>query len=260
MLPGLRLIHSRDSVEVRGGSRRTVPPIQRLRRNSPPSGAAVFRARRGSSPMTRRSSACSRQHPRSNTTRSCCSSRSTICCCAASVPISPRSIRTLRRTRTIGDVAPVFRSFVSNHADQIRELVATRKTQTNEVASLLAVPPAARPGLRRVRPTGCRRGRSQRRAQSALSALLVRVRTWRIRWRRVVGSADLRDTRRPADTQAIPVTATSVGLDLSPIDVHDADQTRWLEACVWPDQPDRFARLRACLEIARKHPPDCGAG
>ena len=33
-----------------------------------------------------------------------------------------------------GDVAPVFRSFVSNHADQIRELVATRKTQTNEVA------------------------------------------------------------------------------------------------------------------------------
>ena len=36
---------------------------------------------------------------------------------------------------------------------------------------------------------------------------------------------------------------------------HNLDQTSWLEACVWPDQPDRFARLRACLEIARKHPP-----
>ena len=46
-------------------------------------------------------------------------SRSTICCCAASVPSSPRSIRTLRRQPKTGDVAPVFRSFVSNHADQI---------------------------------------------------------------------------------------------------------------------------------------------
>ena len=46
-----------------------------------------------------------------------------------------------------GDVASVFRSFVSNHADQIRELVATRSNADERGRSLLAVPPAARPGL-----------------------------------------------------------------------------------------------------------------
>jgi hypothetical protein len=53
----------------------------------------------------------------------------------------------------------------------------------------------------------------------------------------------------------LPTIAATIGLDASPIDVLDADQTRWLEACVWPDQSDRFARLRAALDLARVVPP-----
>jgi hypothetical protein len=45
----------------------------------------------------------------------------------------------------------------------------------------------------------------------------------------------------------------SLGIDASPIDVRDDDQVRWLEACAWPDQVERFARLRSAISLARVH-------
>ena len=42
-----------------------------------------------------------------------------------------------------------------------------------------------------------------------------------------------------------PVVGARIGLDRSPIDLTDPDASRWLEACVWPDQADRFHRLRS---------------
>lgn len=41
------------------------------------------------------------------------------------------------------------------------------------------------------------------------------------------------------------------GLDLAPLDVHDADAMNWLETLVWPEHDDRRARLRAAVDIAR---------
>ena len=49
---------------------------------------------------------------------------------------------------------------------------------------------------------------------------------------------------------SMPRVVQRCGLDRSPVDVHDAERRRWLEACVWPDQIDRFERLRAALDIA----------
>ncbi len=58
-------------------------------------------------------------------------------------------------------------------------------------------------------------------------------------------------TRGPVPVPAsMPSVAQRCGLDRSPVDVHDVAQRRWLEACVWPDQTDRFERLRAALDIA----------
>lgn len=63
-------------------------------------------------------------------------------------------------------------------------------------------------------------------------------------------------TRGPVPLpSAVPVFADAVGLDSDPIDVTDDDAVRWLEACVWPDQADRFARLRAAIAIGRRQPP-----
>jgi hypothetical protein len=43
-----------------------------------------------------------------------------------------------------------------------------------------------------------------------------------------------------------------LGLDLSPIDIHDEADARWLEACIWPGQPERLARFRACRDLYRR--------
>lgn len=44
------------------------------------------------------------------------------------------------------------------------------------------------------------------------------------------------------------------GIDLSPLDVHDADEMAWLENLVWPEHHDRRERLRAAARIARTDP------
>ena len=35
----------------------------------------------------------------------------------------------------------------------------------------------------------------------------------------------------------------------------DADEARWLRACLWPDQPERAARLEAEIALAATAPP-----
>jgi hypothetical protein len=50
------------------------------------------------------------------------------------------------------------------------------------------------------------------------------------------------------------------GIDLNPLDVRDDDDMAWLETLVWPDQPDRAARLHAAIAAARLDPPRIVAG
>jgi hypothetical protein len=60
---------------------------------------------------------------------------------------------------------------------------------------------------------------------------------------------------RPVPTLAMPEVTVRVSVDHDPIDVTDADDTRWLRACLWPDQPGRVARLEAELALAANEPP-----
>jgi hypothetical protein len=57
----------------------------------------------------------------------------------------------------------------------------------------------------------------------------------------------------PFDTVA--VVAERVGCDRAPVDVSDPDQALRLAAYVWADQPDRLARVRAAIGVARRHRP-----
>jgi hypothetical protein len=57
-----------------------------------------------------------------------------------------------------------------------------------------------------------------------------------------------------------PSIVWRAGLDLNPLDVCNDDDMAWLEILVWPDQPDRAARLHAAIEVARKDPPRIVAG
>ncbi|MFL6144881.1 MAG: DUF2332 domain-containing protein [Labedaea sp.] len=60
---------------------------------------------------------------------------------------------------------------------------------------------------------------------------------------------------RPIPTRAMPEVVARVGVDLDPVDVTDADDARWLRACLWPDQPERIARLEAEVALAATDPP-----
>ena len=60
---------------------------------------------------------------------------------------------------------------------------------------------------------------------------------------------------RPIPTRALPEVVARVGVDLDPVDVTDADDARWLRACLWPDQPERAARLDAEMALAATAPP-----
>ena len=60
---------------------------------------------------------------------------------------------------------------------------------------------------------------------------------------------------RPIPAQPMPEVVVRVGVDLDPLDVTDADDARWLRACLPPDQPERAARLEAELALADAAPP-----
>jgi hypothetical protein len=58
----------------------------------------------------------------------------------------------------------------------------------------------------------------------------------------------------------MPAIVWRRGLDLAPVDVHDETATRWLLACVWPDQPERRWRLERAVELGRAETPEVRKG
>jgi hypothetical protein len=59
---------------------------------------------------------------------------------------------------------------------------------------------------------------------------------------------------------SIPRIAWRAGLDLNPVDVRSEQDAAWLETLVWPGQNERVARLRAAINIARRDPPNVVRG
>jgi hypothetical protein len=73
-------------------------------------------------------------------------------------------------------------------------------------------------------------------------------------------TTELRGPARPPIPERPPAVAWRVGVDLSPVDLEDADAVRWLEALVWPENLERLGRLRAAVALARAARPRIIAG
>jgi len=58
----------------------------------------------------------------------------------------------------------------------------------------------------------------------------------------------------------MPLVAARVGIDLNPIHSTDPQATLWLRALVWPEHPERAARLQQLLALAQREPPTLLAG
>lgn len=192
-----------------------------------------------------------------------------------------------------GDPWPDVRATFLAHADELRAVIASRSTQTNEVnraayvAALLTGAAADVPDA----PVALVE-------QGCAAGLLLAVDRYRIELGGDVvlgdpdspvrchgdirgapvlvdsGSADSADSNGTVGGSAAPGTPSSggasdlalpsiverVGLDRTPVTLDDADEIRWLEACLWPDQPERLARFRAAVALVRANPPVVAAG
>jgi hypothetical protein len=72
---------------------------------------------------------------------------------------------------------------------------------------------------------------------------------------RLMLDCELRGTHIPPLPEGALPVSSAVGLDLHPVDLTDPIDARWLDACQWPEQPERRARLRAAIALAQLDPP-----
>ncbi|MEV0681040.1 DUF2332 domain-containing protein [Actinosynnema sp. NPDC050436] len=156
---------------------------------------------------------------------------------------------------------PLFREFVLERADRMRELIATRSTQTNEVrrAALLYPAVAMVKGPVGLLEVGCSAGlllgldQYGYRYQTEQAGQLVAGPA-----KAALGLHCALELAPGAELPRIPKSvkvAAKVGLDRAPADLTDEDTYAWLEACVWADQPERLRLFGVAAGVQRKSPP-----
>ena len=165
-----------------------------------------------------------------------------------------------RSTVNAIDPYPEFRRFCASHEPRLAELLATRSTQTNEVGRCATFLPILGLLAREVGPLALVDVGSS----GGLNLLFDRYEYHYEPGGTVGGPSPVVlqcGTRGDVPIPArLPSVARRIGLDRSPIDLTDPDAARWLEACVWPDQADRFHRLHAAIGLAQTDPPTVRAG
>lgn len=159
-----------------------------------------------------------------------------------------------------GDPYPAFRSFCLARAKAIREIISTRRVQTNVVERCACLLPAF--SLISFRTNFKPLSTVEIGSSAGLNLL------WD-KYSYVYGDTDLygdplsqvRVQSRftgdvlPKIRRILPEVFYRVGLEINPVDISDADATRWLRALVWPEHKARFERLTHAITIARAHPP-----
>ncbi|WP_254712001.1 DUF2332 domain-containing protein [Streptomyces sp. TRM64462] len=143
----------------------------------------------------------------------------------------------------------LFRGWVAEHWDQVRGVMLRRRTQTNEAGRCATLLPvlAALPQPLALIEVG------------ASAGLCLYPDKYRYVYdeRPPLGPADSPVTLRCRTTgpvpfpERLPRVVWRGGVDLNPLDVHDADAMRWLECLVWPEQTERLRRLRGAVRVAR---------
>ncbi|HEY3187452.1 MAG TPA: DUF2332 domain-containing protein [Solirubrobacteraceae bacterium] len=163
-----------------------------------------------------------------------------------------------------GDPAPAFRDFCRVRWEQLAALLATRRVQTNEVRRSALLVPAIGAAWRRLgeRPlalveVGAAAGLNL--GWDRYGYRYVPQGSWGDRASPLQLECEVRGGALPLPARVPPV-AWRVGVDVSPIDVRDADATAWLRALIWPDQPERMTRLERAIEMTGRDPPRLVAG
>ena len=171
----------------------------------------------------------------------------------------------------IGDPWPDVRRTVLAHEDELRTVIASRTTQTNEVnrcvylAPALALACADRPDQPVLLVE-----------MGASAGLLLSLDRYRVELVGSDGLLVLGDRTSPVRCSgedrsdrplagrhaalALPRVVGRVGVDRHSVDLADVDAVRWLEACLWPDVPSRVERFRSAVRLLADAPSPVVAG
>lgn len=172
---------------------------------------------------------------------------------------------------TLGGSAPhdnvfaLFQDFVAAHRHAVQQLVESRVTNTNEVGrsailragfGALAQDESAKLNLIEIGPS---------------AGLNLNWDQYGVRYRRdgapaaemlrdapLVLDCDLKTDATPSLTP--PRLGRRLGLELHPVNLLNDDERTWLRALVWPDQPQRLARLDAAIALFLQTPAEIRSG
>jgi len=157
--------------------------------------------------------------------------------------------------------APLFVDVVLSHRPEINDLLATRRTQTNEVGRCSVIALMLAHAQQRT-------GRSLAWIDLGTSGgLNLNIDRFHIAYSIDGQEHTTGDTGsdvqlgctvrsgRPQIRSDHAGIGWRVGIDRTPIDVGDPDQARWLQACLWPSKTERHRRLAAAIAIANDFPP-----
>ncbi len=165
-------------------------------------------------------------------------------------------------TAEVTKAAPLFRDVCLAHRDEVRELMRTRRVQTNEVGRSALIGPALTWASTRL-PLPLRLvdvGSS-----AGLNLLCDRY---------LLDYGDHGATGdphaevhiectvmggRPPIARRLPAIGGRVGIDIDPPDLNDPDDARWLLACVWPGT-NRAERTERAIAVAAAEPPEVVKG
>ena len=172
---------------------------------------------------------------------------------------------TLGGTASDENVFALFRDFVAIHRDAVRQLIESRVTNTNEVGraailragfGALARQESAKLNLIEIGPSaGLNLNWDQYGVRfSREGAVVAEV---------LPGAQPVLDCELRTDDVpplVLPRLGRRLGLELHPVNLLNDDDRIWLRALVWPDQPQRLARLDAAIALFLKAPAEIDGG
>jgi hypothetical protein len=146
-----------------------------------------------------------------------------------------------------------LRTLVSHSPAELTRVIIARRTQTNEPARCAVLLPALAllPQPLALIEVG---------ASAGLTLLFDRY-SYDYAGHRLAGADPRAPTLRCEPRGPVPLPsglpeiAWRAGLDLSPLDVTNDTDARWLSCLVWPGESDRERRLAAAIATARRDPP-----
>lgn len=149
------------------------------------------------------------------------------------------------------DAFPTFAALCHEREGDLRATIAVRTVQTNEVGRAALLVPA-------IRLVGAEVGPVSLVDVGTSAGLNQFVDLYRVDYEPgpTVGPSDSAVTLRcqtsgpEPDLGVQPTVTGRLGIDSSPIDLDDEAAARWLKACVWPFQVERFHRLEAAIALA----------